>query len=185
MRIIEVIFIALGLAMDALAVSIVKGMVTREQRVANAFKIAISFGSFQALMPSLGWLTGHTLKAFISGFDHWIAFGLLSLIGGKMIYESFKIKPVENDPDTLSLLTLLLLSIATSIDAFIVGVSFAFLRVSILTSILLIGIVTFLLSFFGVLFGNKVGHFLGKRIEIIGGLILIGIGIRILVQHLA
>lgn len=179
-----ILFIAFGLAMDALAVSITSGISIRRERFNQALKIALFFGSFQAFMPFIGWLTGLRLRDLISGVDHWIAFGLLALIGGKMIYESVRVKASEKEPKPLSLLLLLALSVATSIDALAVGVSFAFLEISIATPVLVIGTVTFLLSFVGVFAGNKVGHFFENKIEIIGGLILISIGIKILIEHL-
>jgi len=151
----------------------------------NALKLGLSFGSFQAFMPLMGWLAGLSLRDFISGVDHWIAFGLLSLIGSKMIYESRKIESGEKEPHRLTVLVLFMLSVATSIDALAVGVSFAFLRVSIATPIIVIGVVTFLLSFLGVFIGSKVGHFFESKIEVVGGLILIAIGVKILVEHLA
>jgi putative Mn2+ efflux pump MntP len=169
--------------MDAFAVSITNGITIKHQRINNALKIGIFFGSFQALMPLIGWLAGLRLRDFISGFDHWVAFGLLSLIGGKMIYESTKIGD-DKEIRSLNLFVLLLLSIATSIDALAVGLSFAFLKISIATPIIVIGIVTFMLSFLGVLVGNKLGHFFENKMEILGGLILIGIGIKILIEHL-
>jgi putative Mn2+ efflux pump MntP len=169
--------------MDAFAVSITNGITIKHQRINNALKIGIFFGSFQALMPLIGWLAGLRLRDFISGFDHWVAFGLLSLIGGKMIYESTKIGD-DKEIRSLNLFVLLLLSIATSIDALAVGLSFAFLKISIATPIIVIGIVTFILSFLGVLVGNKLGHFFENKMEILGGLILIGIGIKILIEHL-
>jgi len=169
--------------MDAFAVSITNEITIKHQRINNALKIGIFFGSFQALMPLIGWLAGLRLRDFISGFDHWVAFGLLSLIGGKMIYESTKIGD-DKEIRSLNLFVLLLLSIATSIDALAVGLSFAFLKISIATPIIVIGIVTFILSFLGVLVGNRLGHFFEKKMEIVGGLILIGIGIKILIEHL-
>ncbi len=170
--------------MDAFAVSITNGITIKYLRINNALKIAIFFGSFQAFMPLVGWLAGLSLRDFISGIDHWIAFGLLSLIGCKMIYESIKIESRGEKVDPLNVYVLLMLSLATSIDALAVGVSLAFLKISIVTPIIVIGIVTFLLSFLGVFVGNKSGHFFENKIEIIGGLILIGIGIKILVEHL-
>lgn len=169
--------------MDAFAVSITNGITIKHQRINNALKIGLFFGSFQALMPLIGWLTGLRLRDFISGIDHWVAFGLLSLIGGKMIYESTKIVR-DKEIISLNVFVLLILSIATSIDALVVGLSFAFLKISIATPIIIIGIITFMLSFFGVLVGNRLGHFFENKMEIIGGFILIGIGIKILIQHL-
>ena len=178
------LLIAFGLSMDAFAVSVSNGMTLRHQRANHAIRIGIFFGSFQALMPLLGWSAGIGLRDLISGVDHWIAFGLLSLIGGKMIYESMRMNGQKKELPPLSLLMLLMLSIATSIDALAVGISFALLDISIVTPIIVIGTVTFVLSFLGVLIGNKAGHFFEKKIEVIGGLILIGIGIKILIEHL-
>jgi putative Mn2+ efflux pump MntP len=135
-------------------------------------------------MPLIGWLAGLSLRDFIAGVDHWVAFGLLGLIGGKMIYGATKIGTHEKETNPLSLFVLLILSVATSIDALAVGLSFAFLKISIATPIIVIGFVTFLLSFLGVLVGNRLGHFFEKKMEIVGGLVLIGIGIKILIEHL-
>ncbi|NOX96554.1 MAG: manganese efflux pump [Nitrospirae bacterium] len=182
MHMITIIFIAFGLAMDAFAVSITSGLTIKQLRVNNALKIAIFFGLFQAIMPIVGWLAGLSLRDFISGIDHWVAFGLLSFIGCKMIYESIKTNPAENKINPLNIYVLLILSFTTSIDALAVGVSFAFLKVSIITPIIAIGAITFLLSFFGVFIGNKFGHFFEKKIEIAGGLVLIAIGIKMVVE---
>jgi len=170
--------------MDAFAVSITSGLTIKHLRINNALKIAIFFGSFQAVMPVIGWLAGLSLRDFIADVDHWIAFGLLSFIGCKMIYESIKIKSSEKEINPLNVYVLLMLSIATSIDALAIGVSFAFLKISIATPIIVIGAVTFLLSFLGVFVGNRFGHFFESKIEIVGGFILIGIGIKILIEHL-
>ncbi len=135
------------------------------------------------LMPIIGWLAGLSVKELIMGVDHWIAFGLLALIGFKMIYDSAN--KGDKKENRLSIHTLLVLSIATSIDALMVGLSFAFLQTYIVTPIVMIGIVTYSLSLTGFLFGNALGKRLGTRVKIIGGLVLICIGIRILVEHLA
>ena len=184
MDMITIVFVAFGLAMDSFSVSVASGITIKRLRITNALKIAIFFGLFEAVMPLIGWLAGLSLIDFISGVDHWIAFGLLSLIGCKMIYESIRIESSKKENNPLNIYVLLTLSVATSIDALAVGVSFAFLRIFIAIPIILIGIVTFLLSFFGVHVGNKIGHFFEQKIAIIGGLILIGIGIKILVEHL-
>lgn len=183
MDIVSIIFIAVGLAMDAFAVSITSGIAIRKLKVNHAVRIALFFGSFQAIMPVLGWLSGLTLKGFISSVDHWIAFGLLSFIGCKMIYESFKVE--EGDRTSpLNIGILLILSIATSIDALAIGISFAFLGISIVTPVIVIGAITFVLSLSGVFIGNKFGHLFEKKVEVLGGLILISIGIKILLEHL-
>lgn len=183
MNYITLLLIAFGLSMDAFAVSISNGITIQRQRTNHALRIGIFFGSFQALMPLIGWSVGLNLRGLISGVDHWIAFALLSFIGCKMIYESRKMDAREKETKSLSLVTLLILSVATSIDALAVGLSFALLNISIVTPILVIGFVTFALSFLGVLTGSKIGHFFEKKIEILGGLILIGIGIKILIEH--
>ncbi len=181
---LTLLLIAFGLAMDAFAVSISNGMTIKHQRANHALRIGIFFGSFQALMPLIGWSAGMNLRDLISGVDHWMAFGLLTFIGCKMIYESKKMDAREKEAKPLNLPTLLMLSIATSIDALAVGISFALLNISIVTPILVIGAVTFALSFLGVLIGKKIGHFFEKKIEVVGGLILIGIGVKILIEHL-
>lgn len=185
MSLITIIFVALGLAMDAFAVSVASGFAVKDLKLQNALKIAFSFGLFQALMPIIGWLAGFSLRDFLSGIDHWIAFGLLSLIGLRMIYESMRLEAKEKEINPLNNYVLFLLSIATSIDALAVGLSFAFLKIVIVTPVIIIGVVTFLLSLIGVMIGNRLGHFFEKKIEIVGGLILIGIGLKILIEHLS
>jgi len=184
MGFITILFIAFGLAMDAFAVSITSGFATKRLRINHALRVGAYFGLFQVVMPVIGWLAGVTLRNFISGVDHWIAFALLTGIGCKMLYESTKMDSLERNAENLSVFMLLMLSIATSIDALAVGVTFAFLKISIITPVVVIGTVTFVLSFAGVYIGNKLGHFFEKKIEVIGGLILIGIGLRILLEHL-
>ena len=188
MNIITIILIALGLAMDAFAVSITTGVRIKRHRVSNALKIGLLFGAFQAFMPVLGWLAGYSFQDLISEIDHWLAFILLTIIGIKMIYESFKLESnneVDNKaPNPIKLNILLILAIATSIDALAVGFTFAFLEISIITPVIIIGLVTFLLSFLGVFIGNKLGDVFQNKVQIIGGLILIGIGIKILTEHL-
>ena len=184
MDIISIVLIAVGLAMDAFAVSITSGITIKRLRINNALKIAIFFGLFQAVMPIIGWLAGLSLRDYISAVDHWIAFGLLSFIGCKMIYESITVQSSEKEMNPLNVYVLLVLSVATSIDALAVGVSFAFLKVSIVTPVIIIGTVTFFLSYLGVYIGDRIGHFFENKIEIAGGLLLIGIGIKILVEGL-
>jgi putative Mn2+ efflux pump MntP len=184
MDIITIMFTAIGLAMDSFAVSITSGLTIRRVKIKDAARIAVFFGFFQAIMPVVGWLAGVSIIDLISGVDHWIAFLLLSLIGCRMIYESIKRGSKMKIINPLNLYVLLMLSVATSIDALAVGLSFAFLRISIAIPIMVIGIITFLLSFLGVYAGKRFGHFFERKIEIAGGVILIGIGIRILVEHL-
>ena len=181
---ITIIAIAFGLAMDAFAVSITSGITIKRLKINHALKIALFFGLFQAIMPLVGWLAGLSLRGFIAEIDHWIAFGLLSFIGCKMIYESIAVQSKEKQINPLNIYVLLMLSVATSIDALAVGVSFAFLKISIVTPAIVIGTITFILSFFGVFIGNRIGHFFENKIEIAGGLILIGIGVKILLEHL-
>jgi len=185
MNIITVIFIALGLAMDAFAVSVASGFQIKQQHLRHAMRIALFFGGFQALMPVTGWFAGISVRNFIMGFDHWIAFGLLFFIGVKMIYESKKLTPVEKTMNASNIYVLLVLAVATSIDALAVGLSLSFLKIAILTPALIIGFITFLLSFAGVYIGKRFGHFFESKLEVIGGLILIGIGIKILIGHIS
>lgn len=183
MHLFETIFIALGLAMDAFAVSVSSGITIRNPRIENALKIAIFFGAFQAFMPVIGWLAGLGLRELISQVDHWIAFGLLCLIGCRMIYESTKARSERKILNPLSLGVLLVLSVATSIDALAAGVSLAFLKVSILFPVIVIGAVTLILSFVGVFVGDTSGHLFENKAEFVGGLVLIGIGTKILIEH--
>ena len=182
----ELVLIAVGLSMDAFAVSICKGLSMKRLNLKSGAIIALFFGAFQALMPLIGWLLGTQLSRYITSFDHWIAFVLLALIGGRMIYES-----LQNDDqkdasfDKLNLYELFILAIATSIDALAVGITFALLpEVSIGTSVTLIGVITFALSFVGVVVGNKFGHKYEKKAELFGGSILVAIGLKILIEHL-
>jgi putative Mn2+ efflux pump MntP len=135
-------------------------------------------------MPLIGSLAGLSLKEYIASFDHWIAFGLLSAVGGKMIYESFEINAIEDNPDPSSILVLLVLSVATSIDALAIGITLSLITSSIALAVVIIGLITFVLSSLGVLIGKRFGHFFENKIEILGGLILIAIGVKILVEHL-
>lgn len=182
MDLVTVILIAIGLAMDAFAVSIAKGISVNHNRRRSAILLASLFGGFQALMPVIGWLAGLGLRDIIMGIDHWIAFGLLGIIGAKMIYDSTKSE--DGKEEDITLFIALTLAVATSIDALMVGLSFAFLEESILIPILIIGIVTFVLSLVGFKFGSGMGRVFGKKIKILGGLILIFIGIRILAEHI-
>ncbi|HTY44683.1 MAG TPA: manganese efflux pump MntP family protein [Patescibacteria group bacterium] len=186
MHIVTVILIAAGLAMDAFAVAITSGLAMKCFNPGNALKLAASFGAFQACMPMAGWLAGTALRNWISAVDHWVAFVILSAVGGKMIIESFKLKaedPADSAACRMSVPWLLTVSVATSIDALAVGVSLSFLSVPIITPALVIGMVTFAISFVGVYIGNRVGHFFENKIEVLGGLILIVIGAKILLEH--
>ena len=179
------LFIAVGLAMDAFAVAISGGATVREDRARYALIVGALFGGFQAGMPVLGWLGGASFASLIGVYDHWIAFLLLALIGGKMIVEA-----VRGDGDGVqfaggSMATFLVLAVATSIDALAVGVTFAVLDTPILWPAVTIGAVTFVLSAAGVLIGSAFGRVSGRKVEILGGVILIALGLRILLDHLA
>ncbi|BDZ68923.1 membrane protein [Methanobacterium ferruginis] len=176
-------FLAVGLAMDSFSVSITRGMILK-CNLKYAFIIALFFGVFQALMPVAGWLAGEQLAVLVKLWAPWIAFILLLIIGGKMVYEGLSHAEEDEICQIFSIKDILILSIATSIDAFAVGVSFAFLNTPILLPILIIGLVTFALSFIGVYIGKRVGHLFEGKIEVLGGVILIGIGLKILLENL-
>ena len=184
MDIINIVLIGLGLSMDAFAVSVGNGINIKAKKFKNALKAGVFFGVFQAFMPLIGWSVGINLKSFISSFDHWVAFGLLVLIGLKMIHESSKLNWDKNRINFSSIKVLFILAIATSIDALIIGVGFAFINIPIFMAVIIIGIITFTLSFIGIFMGNRFGVVFGKKAEIIGGMILILIGTKILLQHL-
>ncbi|ATD55600.1 manganese efflux pump MntP [Clostridium chauvoei] len=201
MGFLSILMTGIGLSMDAFAVALAKGMNLKKDLLKNAVKIALFFGLFQAVMPLLGWWAGRYFESYIKSFDHWIAFILLGIIGGKMIYESFNgekedenlnneieeevsITEVYEEKDELNNKNLIILAIATSIDALAVGVSFAFLSVNIVPAITIIGLTTFVLCIVAVLVGKKLGNLLQRYAEIIGGVILILIGTKILIEHL-
>lgn len=179
---ITIVMIALGLSMDAFAVSVSSGITIKNLKPRHAVKIGGFFGGFQALMPIAGWLLGLGFKDYIEKYDHWIAFGLLGFVGVKMLKEAMEedckyiLNPLKNN-------VLFMLAIATSIDAMAVGVSFAFLKASILSSAVIIGIITFVVCFGGVYLGKKCGCIFKKKAEIAGGIILMLIGFKILVEH--
>ena len=178
----ELLFIAAGLSMDAFAVSVCKGLSVKKLEPRHALLVGLYFGGFQFLMPVLGWLLGYRFEALITGVDHWVAFGLLALIGGNMIRESFSEEEELNDD--FGVKTMLLLAVATSIDALAVGITFAFLSVRILPAAGTIGVTTFLLSAVGITIGRAFGARWKARAERAGGLILILIGLKILLEHL-
>lgn len=182
---LEILLLALGLSMDAFAVSIASGATLKKMEIKSALKMALFFGGFQTLMPVAGWAAGLGMKGFIAGWDHWLAFGLLSFVGIKMIVEAAEERPEDGrKARPFETGTLFLLAVATSIDALAVGVTFSLLGVSILAPVLVIGAVTFSFSAAGVLIGVKSGHFFENRVEIAGGIVLIAIGLRILLSHL-
>jgi putative Mn2+ efflux pump MntP len=175
--------IAVGLAMDCFAVSLCKGLATKVGRTKTVFQMAFFFGVFQAGMPLIGFAAGIYLLDIISGYDHWIAFGLLGAVGSKMLWEAYRSEGTESC-GSLGLRELLVLSVATSIDALAVGLSFAFMKMPILFAAGIIGVVSFLFSLMGFFLGKKAGERFGGYAEIAGGLILIGIGVKILSEHL-
>lgn len=179
MNFITIFLIAIGLANDAFVVAITKGMVLKST-VKHALIIALFFGGFEAMMTILGWIIGTSLVIFVSTWAPWIAFVLLSAVGIKMIYDSFS--DDNDDNDIFSLNEIFLLAIAVTIDAFVAGISFALLKTPILGPFIIIGFTTFILSFIGVYLGKKLGHLFGQEIEILGGVILIGMGIFILIS---
>ena len=183
MDLVTIIVIAVGLAMDAFAVSIVSGSVYQQLHVRHALRMAVFFGGFQAVMPLIGSLAGMSVKDYIADYDHWVAFGLLAAVGGKMIYESFKIESAEKNFDPSNLLVLLVLALATSIDALAIGITLSLIVSSITVAVIIIGLVTFVLSYLGVFIGKRFGHFFEDKIEAVGGIILIGLGVKIVLEH--
>jgi len=201
---VTVLLLALSLSMDAFAISVSNGLALTRVRVRHAFRLAFAFGLAQAVMPVIGFLAAASLKTFITSWDHWIAFVLLGSIGGKMIYESFVIRKAErvieancpNPPDgdveaevaaspaLRSARTLFILAIATSIDALAVGITLPLLNVGIVLPAAIIGAVTFAVCFVGVYIGKTTGHFFEAWAEILGGVVMIGIGTKILIEHL-
>lgn len=182
MGILELMLIAVGLSMDAFAVSVGKGLSVRQLNARHGLSVGMWFGGFQALMPLVGYGLGAAFASVVSRFDHWISFLMLGFIGINMIREACS-GDEEIDPD-FSLRTMFVMAVATSIDALAVGISFAFLGVNILTAAAVIGVTTFLLSVIGLKVGNIFGCRYKSRAEIAGGLILIFIGVKILIEHL-
>lgn len=187
MDIISVLLIGIGLAMDAFSVSVTDGIVLKKPTPMQAAKIALFFGGFQFLMPCAGYLLGSAFAKYITAFDHWVAFALLAFVGGKMLIEAIGEKEADEEiKNPLSFTTLIVLAVATSIDALAVGVTFATMPevLTIWQASAVIGVVTFFISFGGVYIGSKCGNLLGNKAEIIGGLVLLGIGVKILAEHL-
>ncbi len=186
MGLFELFLIAVGLSMDAFAVAVCKGLCMRKMRYGQAVVIAVFFGGFQALMPLIGWMLGRQFEKYITSIDHWIAFVLLALIGGNMIREALG-KEEESEcatDDRLDIRELFLMAIATSIDALAIGITFAFLQVSIGPAVAFIGCTTFILAFAGVCIGKVFGARYKSKAEFFGGVILILIGLKILLEHL-
>ena len=188
MEILELLLIGVSLSMDTFAVSLCQGLSMPRLNWRHAAVIALFFGGFQALMPAIGWLLGSQFAGYIQSFDHWVAFVLLLLIGGNMVREAFSPEEEEEDGcsagERLDLKRLFLMAIATSIDALAIGVTFAFLEVQILEAASVIGVTTFVISLAGVAIGNYFGTRYQKRAEITGGVILILLGTKILLEHL-
>lgn len=182
MSIWEVFLVAVGLSMDAFAVAVCKGLKMPKINIKQTALIALFFGGFQALMPLIGYFLGNQFEEYIVSIDHWITFILLGIIGGKMIYESFK--KDEEDEGGFSIKELFVLAIATSIDALAVGITFSFLLDSIAAPVSMIGVTTFFLSAIGVFIGHKFGEKYKSKAEFAGGLILVLIGLKILLEHL-
>ncbi|MBD5528465.1 MAG: manganese efflux pump [Lachnospiraceae bacterium] len=183
MTLLNLFLIAVGLSMDAFAVSVCKGLAMEKVPLKKAVIAGLWFGSFQALMPMLGYLLGSRFERYISNIDHWIAFILLALIGGNMVKESFS-REEEKASGTMYFKEMFLLAVATSIDALAVGITFAFLRVDILPAMGFIGVTTFVLSAVGVKVGNIFGSRYKSRAELAGGILLIFMGLKILLEHL-
>ena len=185
MELLTIILIAIGLSFDTFAVSVSSGLILKKIDFFNATKIAITLAIFQAAMPLIGWLAGSGIKNYAEDFDHWIAFGILALLGGKMIYESFLTAPEDRSFNPLNIKVMIGMAIATSIDALIVGFSFALLNYKIVISVAIIGAVTYIVAMLGMLFGKKIGARMGRRMEVLGGIMLFLIGLKILIEHLS
>ncbi len=179
----EIIIIAIGLAMDASAVSLAAaaGGYAKDNRA--IFRLVFHFGLFQALMPVIGWLLGVSLMSYLKAWDHWVAFILLSIVGGRMIWEGLDHSEDIQKKDPSKGMTMVMLSIATSIDALAVGLSLAVLDVSIWYPSLMIGIITALMSYVAIKIGSKLGTMFGSKMEVFGGIVLVGIGLKILFSH--
>ncbi|MFC1990009.1 manganese efflux pump MntP family protein [Chloroflexota bacterium] len=182
---LSILLIAVGLSADCFAVALSASIARGSSPFLHVFRVSLFFGGFQALMPVLGWLAGRTIVGYISGYDHWLAFVLLAFVGSRMVWESFHSRDEHaKNTDITKGLTLLVLSVATSIDALAVGLTFAFLKTNIAIASLTIGVVAFIITTVAFLIGGKVSGLVGKRAEIVGGIVLIGIGIRILLEHI-
>ncbi len=175
--------IALALAMDAFAVALGAGLTLGTLTGRHLFRLSFHFGLFQALMPVIGWLAGMTVQKWISAYDHWLAFALLGFVGTKMIYEAFHPEEEKAEKDPTRGMTLIVLSVATSIDALAVGLTLGMIGVSIWFPATIIGVVAGVLTMAGMLLGRRIGTLWGPRVEILGGLVLLGIGLKILLEH--
>ena len=186
MDLLTVFVLAVGLSMDSFAVAISCGLAEQKVTFGHAVKISLAFALFQGIFPLIGWLMGTELKIFVESMDHFIAFTLLTYLGAKMIYESLKKNHDEKVADIYSFRHIVTLSVATSIDALVVGFSYAMAETGkIFGGVLIIGSVTFFFSMLGIRIGKDVGDKFGPKVEFLGGLILFGIGLKILLEHLA
>ena len=184
MGFLTIFLIALGLAADCFVVALGGSISRRNLSSIQIGRVSLSFGVFQGVMPVLGWLAGLTVVNLVADYDHWVALALLGFVGGKMIWESFRSKDGRSESADITRGWLLVtLSVATSIDALAVGLTFAFIKVNVLAASLTIGTVAFLVTVIGFLLGKKAHRLMGRRAEVIGGLILIGIGIKIVMEH--
>lgn len=183
MGILEILLISLGLAMDSFAVSICKGLAMKKMNWKKAIIIGLYFGIFQAVMPIIGYFLGVNFQDLLMNIDHWIAFILLAFIGGNMIREAFD-KEREEANDNTDIKTMIVLAVATSIDALAVGITFALLESNLIMAVSIIGITAFVLSVAGVKIGNKFGAKYERKSEVIGGVVLVLIGVKILIEHL-
>lgn len=184
MSLLTIFLLAVALGVDAFSVAIGIGAANHKKSWAPVWRLSLAFGLFQFVMPLIGWLAGSTVVELISGFDHWIAFALLAFIGGKMIREGLEKESDEEKADQTRGWPLLLLSIATSIDALAVGFSFSVLKAPILFPSVIIGIVCFGMTAVGMIFGKGLAKLFGKKVEIFGGIVLIAIGVKILLEHM-
>ena len=166
MSFVTIVFMAIGLAMDAFAVSITSGAAYKQLHLRHTLRMALFFGGFQAFMPLIGALAGLSFREYIADYDHWIAFIILTAVGGKMIYESFKITETEKNFSPTNILVLLVLSVATSIDALAIGITLSLVAASIVTAVTVIGLVTFVLSYLGVMIGKRFGHIFENKIDL-------------------
>lgn len=185
----SIVAVSVGLAMDATAVAAARGMAVPRVRPGHVARVALFFGGFQALMPLLGWVVGARIGSFVETWDHWIAFVLLAGIGGKMLWEARgggeEEPPQVSEEELFGTRTMLVLAVATSIDALAVGFTLPMLDAGLVTAVVSIGVTTALLSAFGLFAGRRFGAILGRRLEIVGGVVLIGVGAKILIEHLS
>ncbi len=181
---VSLLALAVALAMDAFAVAVIAGITLNPLTKRHVFRLAFHFGLFQAMMPVIGWAAGSAVHKYIAAFDHWVAFGLLALVGGKMVWGAFCSEEEKQSPkDPTSGRTLVFLSVATSIDALAVGLSLAMIESTIIVPALVIGVVAAILTAVGMVVGRKIGALWGKRVEVVGGLILVAIGVKIVFEH--